>query len=429
MRSIGLDVHRDFCEVAIAEAGEVRSAGRIDTEPEALELFAQSLAPTDQVTLETTGPAMAIARILEPHVDRVVLASATEIRAISHARVKSDRFDARTLARLLDAGMLEAVWVPDPAIGDLRRRVARRSALVRQRVRAKNEVHAALMRCLAGRPPVSDLFGVAGRRWLESRELGEAERESVEGCLRQIDYLGTEIEAIDRKLSAFALQSEEMRRLMTIPGVSVGTAAALWAAIGDVHRFSSARKLVAYLGLDPKVRQSGNEPARHGHISKRGNSQARALLVEAAWTAIRTPGPLRAFGERVRERRGAQIAAVAVARKLTCIAWQMLIREEDYAHARPSLTRQKLRKAERLAGAPPLSTRHTGPRVSVTPAERKAEINRQLQGELAYRRLVADRRSLPGEAKGAGPQRGAHLEGISEESQAARQDKASDPAL
>src|SRR5256885_6557891 len=185
MRFIGLDVHRDFCEVAIAEGGEVRSAGRIDTEPEALELFAQSLAPTDQVTLETTGPAMAIARILEPHVSRVVLASATEIRATSHARVKSDRFDARTLARLLAADMLEAVWVPGPAIGDLRRRVARRSALVRQRVRAKNEVHAALMRCLAGRPPVTDLFGAAGRRWLASREFPEAERESVDGCLRQ----------------------------------------------------------------------------------------------------------------------------------------------------------------------------------------------------------------------------------------------------
>lgn len=80
--------------------------------------------------------------------------------------------------------------------------------------------------------------------------------------------------------------------------LGVGTAAALWGAIGDVHRFSSARKLVAYLGLDPKVRQSGNEPARHGHISKRGNSQARTLLVEAAWTAIRSPGPLRAFGQR-----------------------------------------------------------------------------------------------------------------------------------
>ena len=103
MRCIGLDVHRDFCEVAIAEGGRVRHAGRIQTSVAALELFAGSLAPDDHVVLEATGPAFAIARILRPHVARVVVANAQEVRAISHARVKSDRFDAATLARLLSA--------------------------------------------------------------------------------------------------------------------------------------------------------------------------------------------------------------------------------------------------------------------------------------------------------------------------------------
>jgi transposase len=110
MRCIGLDVHRDFCEVAIAEGGRVRHAGRIETWVAALELFAASLAPDDQVVVEATGPAFAIARILRPHVARVVVANAQEVRAISHARVKSDRFDAATLARLLSADMLAAVW-------------------------------------------------------------------------------------------------------------------------------------------------------------------------------------------------------------------------------------------------------------------------------------------------------------------------------
>lgn len=162
MRSIGLDVHLSSCEVAIHEGSETRSAGRSSTNREELELFAQSLDSADQVVLEATGPAFEIARILRPHVARVVVANAAEVRAISHARVKSDRFDARTLARLLHAGMLESVWVPSAEVGALRRRTARRAALVRQRVRAKNEVHAALVRCLLGRSPASDLFGVAG---------------------------------------------------------------------------------------------------------------------------------------------------------------------------------------------------------------------------------------------------------------------------
>lgn len=200
---------------------------------------------------------------------RVVVVNAAEVRAISHARVKSDRFDARTLARLLDAGMLTSVWVPSAEIGALRRRVARRGALVRQRVRAKNEIHATLARC---RPPVSDLFGARGREWLAARPLPPEEAETVSGCLRQIDFCDAEVEAIDARLCEWASGSEEAKRLMTIPGIGVGAAVALMAAIGEVSRFESPRELVGYLGLDPMVRQSG------GHArSPRADLQARQL--------------------------------------------------------------------------------------------------------------------------------------------------------
>ena len=103
---------------------------------------------------------------------------------------------------------------------------------------------------------------------------------------------------------------------MSVPGVSLVSAAAFVAAAGEIHRFSTPKKLVSYVGLDPRVRQSGEGPARHGHISKQGSSEARHMLCEAAWVAVRTPGPLHAFYERVRARRGAQIALVATARKL-----------------------------------------------------------------------------------------------------------------
>jgi transposase len=102
-RSIGLDVHRDFCGVAIGDGGRARSAGRIATAPKQLELLARSLAPTDRVVLEATGNALAIARIIEPHVADVVLAHAKQVRAISHARVKTDKVDAKVLADLLAA--------------------------------------------------------------------------------------------------------------------------------------------------------------------------------------------------------------------------------------------------------------------------------------------------------------------------------------
>jgi len=141
-------------------------------------------------------------------------------------------------------------------------------------------------------------------------------------------------------------------RLMTVPGVNVQTAATFMASVGDIRRFSSPRKLVSYLGLDPRVRQSGSGPARHGRISKAGASEARHMLGEVAWKVMQTPGPLRAFFERVRARRGPQVAATATARKLTVLFWHLLTREEDYAFARPAMTRNKIRRLELLAGAP-----------------------------------------------------------------------------
>jgi transposase len=414
--------------VAIREDGVTRSAGRIQTSRASLELFAQSLCPSDEVVMEATGPAMQLARILSRHVARVVIANAQDVRAISHARVKSDRFDACTLADLLAAGMLEAVWVPDADTQALRRRVARRAALVRQRTRAKNEVHAALARCLLGRSPVSDLFGKQGRSWLAAQQLGEEESETVSGCLRQIEFLDAEIAALDSKLAEWAAASEDARRLMSIPGVGVGVAVTLMAAIGDVSRFSSPGKLVAYLGLDPKVRQSGDEPARHGRISKRGNAQARSALVEASWVALREPGPLRAFGERIRARKGASVAAVAVARKLACLAWQLLTKREDYAFARPSRMRRKLRDLELAAGARALPKRHDGQRIAASHAERKAEHQLVEQAEIAYRRLIADWKSTAPAKSGAGATPGSASSRPSKR-QAARQASNPTPAL
>ena len=103
MRAIGLDVHLEFCEVAIAEKGEVRSTGRIATKPEAIELFAQSLGARDRVALEVTGNAWEIKRIIEPHVAEVIVVSANDT-GIRQARAKTDRLDARTLARLCASG-------------------------------------------------------------------------------------------------------------------------------------------------------------------------------------------------------------------------------------------------------------------------------------------------------------------------------------
>jgi transposase len=379
-----LDVHRDFCEVAIAEAGEVRSAGRIETVPASLELFAQSLCASDRVVLEVTGNAWEIARILEPHVGEVLVVHPGDT-GIRQARAKTDRLDARALAQLLAAGSLDGLWMPDEQTRALRRRLARRSQLVRARTRAKNECHAALVRRLITKPAVSDLFGLAGRKWLREVELPVEERETVDGCLRQIDFLGEELAVIDRAIAERVLASKDMRRLITIPGVDATTAATMMATIGRIQRFPTPRQLVGYIGLDARVRQSGNRPARHGRISKQGASAARHVLVQAAWAAIKTPGPLHAFYLRLKARRGAQIAIVAVARKLTILAWHLLTKQQDYAHQRPVLVARKLRRLELQTGAPRRPHRRiTGPNTD------KHDLHRARFAETVYTELTTD---------------------------------------
>ena len=279
-RAIGLDVHRDFCVVAICEDWEVGSGGRVPSTPEGLRVLAESLLATDRVALEVTASCWEVARILEPFVDRVIVVSPDDT-GISSARAKTDKLDARALAGLCWKGELEAVWMPDQRCQILRRRLARRMQLVHVRSRAKNEISAVLQRRLVERPPFADLFGVTGRRWLTEVELPLQERESVDAGLRQIVFLDGEIKAVEKLIAQQALSWPEIRRLMTVPGANLICAATFIAAIGRADRFLTQRKLVAYLGLDPKVRQSGEAPARSGRISKRGSASARWALVEA----------------------------------------------------------------------------------------------------------------------------------------------------
>jgi len=116
-----LDVHREFCVVAICEDGVTRSVGRVPCTPDVIAALAESLLASDRVALEVTGSCWEVARLLEPCVDRVVVVSPDDT-GIASARAKTDKLDARTLASLLWKGELEAVWMPDERCRILRRR-------------------------------------------------------------------------------------------------------------------------------------------------------------------------------------------------------------------------------------------------------------------------------------------------------------------
>jgi hypothetical protein len=240
---------------------------------------------------------------------------------------------------------------------------------------------------------MTDAFGVTGREWLAGQPLPADERDTIDAALRQIDFLTGEITTIERDLAAFVLASPDARRLLTVPGVGMITAGVFLAQVGtargDINRFTSPNRLVGYLGLDPRVRQSGNGPGHTGRISKQGAAAVRHVLVESALTAIRSPGPLRAFYQRIRARRGHQIAIVASARKMAKLFWHLLVREQDYAYTLPTALAKKIRTIELKAGHE--RRRPGGNRTPLNREQRRA-IERQIaqHAQTPYERSITD---------------------------------------
>ncbi len=201
----------------------------------------------------------------------------------------------------------------------------------------------------------------------------------------------------DLHLAQIGLGDDHVRRLMTITGINLTVAIGLTAAIGDITRFAASDKLVSYFGLNPRVRQSGDGRAHYGRITKQGRSMARGLLVEAAWSAAATPGPLHAFFIRIKARRGQQVAVVATARKIAVLVWHLLTKGEDYAFGRPALHQAKLRQMEIKAGRPSKRSGNTPGRARDYNIKslRDAERAFVAQAEGAYAQFVARWRERP----------------------------------
>ena len=408
MRVIGLDVHRNFAQVAILETGLVKDHGRFAMEREAVLRFAQEvLTKRDDVVLEATGNTSIIVRLLQPFVHRVVIANPLQVRAIAWAKVKTDKIDAATLARLHAARFLPEVWMPTEEVELQRRIIAERTQLVSQMTRLKNRIqsilHANLIPQVTGR-----IFGRKGRARIEAMPLPADQMRMALRHYDELERLAAELAIIDRDLAQHALDDPNVRRLMTIGGVHSIVAASVLAAIGDIKRFSSPEKLVSYLGLNPSVHQSGDHPAFHGHITHQGRGHARGMLVEAAWSLAPGPGPLSAFFHRISLKRGKQVAAVATARKLAVLVWHMLTKNEDYAWTRPALLQWKVRQLELKAGhASRRGGNKPGPaRDYSLRAVRDKERAWLGMAEQEYRRFVAAWKDQPPAKKKPAPQEG-----------------------
>jgi transposase len=343
MRFIGLDVHKRVVRACVLDANGVQlNMLRFELTAETLVSFAQRHLDDDcALVLEATTNTWAVVDALAPFCPRIVVSNPMRTKVIASAKVKTDKVDAEVLAHLLRLDYLPSVWQPDAHTRAERALASRRSALTRQSISLKNRIHSVLHQRLIQAP--RELFGKQGRAWLQALDLPPLARGEIDTLLRLLDALALEQQALRDEINRSAFASEDVKLLMTLPGVDVTVAHALIAAIGQIQRFDSPEKLAAYLGLVPSVHQSA-EHTCYGRITKQGNTNARWLLIQAAQRAAEHPGPLGHQFAKLKRRKNHSIAVVAIARKLAVLAWHLLTQRQPYRYALPTTVESKLRK-------------------------------------------------------------------------------------
>jgi len=329
MNIIGCDLHTRYQVVAWIdqETGEIRTR-RLEHESGEARAFYASWPRGARIGIEATFPALWFERLVAECGHELWVGDAARIRASEVRQQKTDTRDAEHILDLLRTDRFPRIWVPSLAERDLRQLLVHRMKLVRTRTAVKNQLHALAMS--QGVCRKRKLWSVRGRAELESLALLPWASRRRKELLELLDQLQAAIEPLDQAVEQEARARAEAVRLMTHPGVGPVVSLAYVLTLGPVERFPNRRKLVSYLGLNPREHSSGGRQ-RLGAISKQGNSMMRWLLVEAAQTAARHDPELRRAYQRLKFRRVSGVAKVAIARRLAVRLYWMLRARVDYA--------------------------------------------------------------------------------------------------
>src|SRR6266568_548870 len=312
-----IDIHKRAFQAAVldSESGEVVEE-RFAADRESLSKWMDRWrGRVAAVAIEATTGWRWVWRELAGEGFDVRLAEPVQTRALLGRRrtAKTDRLDARWLARLLAKEMLPESWIPPEEIQQLRDRTRLRKALAEDRRRWGQRLHACLLH--EGWPcSRSNLLRPPGLRWAASLKLPGHARLQVDSLLAVMAALEAQLETVDAELRRFARGDERCQALQSIYGIGPILACHLLAEIGEACRFRRAEQITRLAGLDPVVDESGE--SRRGHLAKAGSPHLRWALVEAAVHAHRATAPDLALYRATRQRRDTTVARLTVARKI-----------------------------------------------------------------------------------------------------------------
>jgi transposase len=332
---IGLDVHKQYITVGgMNKEQEVVLRPR-NVEMERFKIWAQeNLRDTDEVVLEATTNTWEVYDMVVPLVKRVVVAHPAEVKQIANARVKTDTQDVIRLVRLLLADLVPEVWVPPVEVRELRALISYRWRLVKMATAIQNRMHSLLHRHNIQAPQGKIDVG-ENREWWETLKLSELETLRLKQELKSLRMVREHIVEVEKELGCLSTSEywrEQAVRVMQLPGVGVIVTMTILAAIGDIRRFESPKKLVGYAGLGAGMHNSGQKHREKG-ITKSGRKELRWALVEASWQAVRSNPRWRAQYDALCTRKHSNQAVVAIARKLLVTLWYLLNNQTAYKHS------------------------------------------------------------------------------------------------
>jgi len=331
MIKVGLDYHtqRSYLSV-INDNNEEVHEGSIETVllPQLFEDIGEA-----EVLFEAGYGWPRLVKLLEGSDVELKMCHAEDNRRIANDRRKSDRRDAANLAVYLSTGTYKPAFMPDDELRDERQLVRSRAYTVRKITRLKNQIQSLL--AYAGVPKETiNIFAMKNRYYFDTIDLPENTRVALDVNLESYDFHVAILKRLDDLMVEMNRKDSRARLLKTIPGVGEVVARTLLSEMGDISRFKTAKSLSCFAGLAPGQRQSGSSNHMTG-ITKEGSSHIRGVMVQAAWIAIRLDPALGEFYEELKQKKTAQKAICAVARKLVVSAWYILKKQVPFKARKP----------------------------------------------------------------------------------------------
>jgi transposase len=323
MTHVGVDLHQRFCYLTAVDAsGKTLKQAQVVNEAAALRAWLRQVPGERQVVVEASGFWPAFARAVQPEADRLVMVHPQRVKAIASARLKNDRVDSETLAHLSRADLLPEAWMANEGTQQIRLLTRLRITLGQQRAKAKNQLQAVLHQ-EGFLKPVSDVFGKKGREWMAGLALSPAGRVVVDVWLKVVDQMEAAILEQETALKKMAVADVRAKWLQTVPGIGAYSAMVILGEVGEIERFGTKRALASYAGLTPSVRESAGKRKRGG-IGHHGSGTLRWIMLQVAQVACRHSPAAKAWYGRLKQRKPAQVALIALARKLLTGVWALL---------------------------------------------------------------------------------------------------------